>query len=362
MKQSYSRENVHVLLSVDVTKNNNEPAGTDLPISWVHQFGRGRVFFCSLGHNDYVYWDPAILKHYLAGIQYAIGDLKGVSDKPNQPTAAKPADITKVQAALPDKAPAQPMQPRKVLAFGRAQGFIHSSIPLGCTTVELLGKKTGAFDTVISFDPSIFTPEKLKQFDAIVLVSTTGDFLDEPYNSSATAERRAAPIDFVKSGKGLAGIHAAGDAYYKWPDYGQLIGGYFNGHPWQRVTVKIDDPNNPITAPFNGKEFQIQDETYTYKKEPWSRENLHILLSIDVSKMSDADKAKENRPYDHDYGLSWIHRFGQGRVFYAAHGHSEHVYWDTPMLQHYLAGIQYAIGDLKADDTPSAKEKTAAAK
>jgi type 1 glutamine amidotransferase len=62
---------------------------------------------------------------------------------------------------------------------------------------------------------------------------------------------------------------------------------------------------------------------------------------------------KENRAYDHDYGISWIHEYGKGRVFYCAHGHSEHVYWEKPMLQEYLAGVQYALGDLEADAAPS---------
>ncbi|MEO8482222.1 MAG: ThuA domain-containing protein [Acidobacteriota bacterium] len=86
-----------------------------------------------------------------------------------------------------------------------------------------------------------------------------------------------------------------------------------------------------------------------------SRENVHVLTSIDYSKMSDEDKAKEDnaRP-DHDYGLSWIRREGQGRVFYEAHGHSERNYAVKPLLEHILAGMQYAIGDLKADDSPSA--------
>ena len=117
---------------------------------------------CSLGYNDYVYWDQAILKHYLAGIQYAIGDLKGVYDKPNQPTAAKLEDIKKVQAALPDKAAARKpsARPQQGSLPSGGASFVHGSIPLGCRTVDLLGKKTGAFDTVITFDPSIFTPEK----------------------------------------------------------------------------------------------------------------------------------------------------------------------------------------------------------
>src|SRR4051812_3314088 len=137
-----------------------------------------------------------------------------------QRTTPNAADVTKVEAALPDSAPAKPEKPRKVLAFGNASGFVHSSIPLGCTTVQLLGKKTGAYDTVVSFDPAIFTPEKLAEFDAIVLVSTTGNFLDDKSDKDVSEKRRAALLDFVKGGKGVVGIHAACDAFYDWPDYG----------------------------------------------------------------------------------------------------------------------------------------------
>jgi len=91
--------------------------------------------------------------------------------------------------------------------------------------------------------------------------------------------------------------------------------------------------------------------------EVWSRANLHILTSIDYAKMSDEDKAKEDFPRtDHDYGLSWIRREGKGRVFYEAHGHNERIYAMKPMLEHVLAGVQYALGDLKADDSPSVKK------
>jgi type 1 glutamine amidotransferase len=108
---------------------------------------------------------------------------------------------------------------------------------------------------------------------------------------------------------------------------------------------------------FHAEEFEIHDETYTFGMDTWSRKNLHILTSIDYDKMSDADKAKEDFPRaDHDYGLSWIRREGKGRVFYEAHGHSERVYAIKPMLEHVLAGVQYAIGDLKADDGPSVKK------
>jgi type 1 glutamine amidotransferase len=141
-----------------------------------------------------------------------------------------------------------------------------------------------------------------------------------------------------------------------WPEFNKMLGGFFKYH-WldpQLITVRIDDPKSPLTAMFHGKPFEIHDETYTMGIKSWSRENVHVLTSIDYDKMSAEDKALETNPRaDHDYGLSWIRREGQGRVFYEAHGHSERVYAMRPMLEHLLAGIQYAIGDLKADDAPS---------
>ena len=144
-----------------------------------------------------------------------------------------------------------------------------------------------------------------------------------------------------------------------WPDFNNLIAGFFKFH-WlfpQEITVKIDDPKSPLTAMFHGQEFVIHDETYTMSvNSSWSRKNVHVLTSIDYAKMSDADKAQESNPRsDHDYGLSWIRREGRGRVFYEAHGHDESIYAIRPMLEHILAGVQYAAGDLKADDSPSVK-------
>jgi hypothetical protein len=146
-----------------------------------------------------------------------------------------------------------------------------------------------------------------------------------------------------------------------WPEWNRMIGAFFKWH-WldpQLITVKIDDPKSPLTAMFHGKEYEIRDETYTYGMDTYSRDNLHILTSIDYSKMSAEDKAKEAYPRaDHDYALSWIHRDGKGRVFYEAHGHSERNYAFKPLLEHVLAGVQYALGDLPADDSPSGKAGT----
>ena len=361
----------------------------------------------------------------------------------------KPEDVEKMVAALPDKAPAKPKQPRKVLVLAKAAGFVHSCIPLAAKTIEAMGQKTGAWSTTVTYDSAAITAQNLMQYDLLFLDNTTGAFLDDPNDPSATDSRKSALLEFVRSGKGLAGIHAAGDSYHEsrggnpapapggrgpgvtlaaqmiaagdkdgdrklsgeelsaladtwfekidtekagkvsrqdfaarfaavlppapppapravpqgrdnqvgiWPEFDKLIGGFFKFH-WsdpQLITVKIDDPKSPLTAMFHGQEFEIHDETYTFGMDTWSRKNLHILTSIDYDKMSDADKAKEDYPRaDHDYGLSWIRREGKGRVFYEAHGHSERVYAMKPMLEHVLAGVQYAIGDLKADDGPS---------
>jgi type 1 glutamine amidotransferase len=140
-----------------------------------------------------------------------------------------------------------------------------------------------------------------------------------------------------------------------WPDFNRMIGGYFKYH-WldpQKITVKIDDAASPLTAMFKGGAFDVHDEIYTMGIKSWSRDNVRVLTSIDYDRMSPADRALEDHPRaDHDYGLSWIRREGQGRVFYEALGHSERIYAMKPLLEHILAGMQYVLGDLKADDTP----------
>src|SRR5207237_294439 len=188
----------------------------------------------------------------------------------------------------------------------------HSSIPLAAKTVDALGEKTGAWKTTTTYDPADINSKNLAQYDAIVLDSTTGCFLDDPADKSATDARRAALLAFIRGGKGIAGIHAATDSYHappcEWPEWNKIIGGYFKFH-WndpQLITVKIDDAKSPLAAMFHGQPFEIHDETYTYNQESFSRNNVLVLTSVDYAKMSDEDKAKEKDPRsDHDYALSW---------------------------------------------------------
>jgi type 1 glutamine amidotransferase len=368
------------------------------------------------------------------------------------PFPAPQAAVDAMMAALPTTPGAKPMHPRKVLVMAHtgAGGFVHASIPLAAKTVEALGNQGGLWTTTVSYDAADINTNNLKKYDAIFLDSTTACFLDDQ-DPAVTAARRAAFLNFVRSGKGIAGIHAASDSYHtdclaseaaaktgrpatnipalvlaarfvtaadkdnddtvskqewsalagdwfqkldtgntgkvtradfvahfnsllppantrllnleskpvqQWPEFNKLIGGYFKFH-WpdpQLIYVKIDDPNSPLTAMFHGKDFEIHDETYTFVQESFSRKNVHVLTSIDYDKMSAEDKAKEANPRsDGDYALSYIRREGKGRVFYEGHGHSDRVYAMTPMLEHLRAGIQYALGDLKAEDSPSVK-------
>jgi uncharacterized protein len=302
-------------------------------------------------------------------------------------------DVVAMEDAAPTKAIATPKQPRKVLVLCKAAGFVHSSIPLAAAAVKEIGDKTGAWSTTITYDPADITASNLAQYDLVFLDSTTGQFLDDPNNEEITTERRQALLNFVRDGKGLAGVHAAIDSYHTspsmggrrgaggapptpaemqaarqaaesfvptgtWPAFNTMIGGYFKWHwPYpQVITVKIDDTKSPLTQMFHGQEFVIHDETYTMAQDSYSLKNVHELTSIDYSKMSDADKAKEpagSRRTDGDYGLSWIRREGKGRVFVEVLGHDEHVYEMPVMLEHILAGTQYALGDLAANDAPT---------
>ena len=289
----------------------------------------------------------------------------------------KPEPVEAMLAALPEKAPIDPRRARRVLVLGKALGYVHASIPLAARTIEEMGRKTGAWSATVTYDAADINDQNLARYDALFLASTSGPFLDDPQDASATAARRKALLDFVRGGKGLAAIHAATVGYYEggpapvqapatrlgpdtvvstWPEFTRLIGGIFKFH-WndgQAVTVKVDEPEHPLNAPFKGHlPLRVVDETYTFAREFYSRRRVRVLTSVDYAAMSAEDKAKEQYPRsDGDYPLSWIRREGQGRVFYEAHGHNERVYAIKPLLAHLLYGVQYVLGDLPADDTP----------
>jgi len=266
--------------------------------------------------------------------------------KLREPTAA---ELQQIEAALPQKATARPAKPRKLFIFTRTEGFTHSSIMYAARAVEMMGRKTGAFRSVISDDMAMFDPDTIGQFDAIFFDNTTGlKFMDE--NKKPDLKRRQALLDFVDGGKGVIGNHGAVDNFRQWPEGAALIGAIFAGHPWGHVPVKLDDPEHPLLKVFGGKGFWIKDEMYKMGG-PYSREKLRVLLSFDMGKLPNDAKGRE----DKDNAVAWIQQVGKGRVFYCSLGHAHNIFWNETILQFYLDGIQYALGDLKADATPSAK-------
>ncbi|MHC5057744.1 MAG: ThuA domain-containing protein [Planctomycetota bacterium] len=259
-------------------------------------------------------------------------------------------DVQRITEAAPARATARPKRRRRMLVFNLCRGFRHKSIPWAAKAMEILGQKSGAFETVMSTDPAVFAPESLRQFDAVCMNNTTRELFDKAPNKE---ELKRSLMDFVRGGKGIVGIHAATDCFYKWPEYGEMMGGYFSGHPWRAgdtVTIKIDEPDHPLNAGFKGQGFEIKEEMYQFK-EPYSREQLRVILSIDTEK---TNMKKGIKRKDGDFAVSWLRDWGQGRVFYCSLGHNNPIFWHPAILQHYLDGIQYAMGDLEADARPSA--------
>ncbi len=254
----------------------------------------------------------------------------------------------KVIAALPTAA-AKPEQPRRILIFSRTEGYVHACIPVAEFAFEQLGHATGAYTAETSTDMSVFTPENLARFDAVLFNNTTKLAFADP------AQRTALTQFIEQRGSGLIGIHAAADNFYDFPEACTALGGQFDGHPWHADgtwAVKVDDPEHPANASFDGRGFWINDEIYQIGG-PYSRDTHRVLLSLDMSKPHNHEVEGIKRT-DGDFPISWFKHAGTGRVFYCSLGHNEHIYWNPAILRHYLAGIQYALGDRDLPDAPSA--------
>lgn len=259
------------------------------------------------------------------------------------------AELQAIHAAIPARAAARPLRPRRVLIFYRTEGYVHASIPFANTALTELGAVTGAYRADTSEDVQVFATERLAQYDAVVFNNSTHLFLSEPEQKALLA--------FVSAGKGLVGIHAASDSFYTWPEGQALLGGIFNSHPWtanDTVAVKLDDPSSPVTLAFGGQGFWVKDEIYQIDG-PYSREHVHVLMSLDMSRPENARKPEELVRNDNDFPIAWTRLAGRGRVFYTSLGHNPEVYRTPQILRHYLDGIQFALGDLPADANPSSK-------
>jgi len=272
--------------------------------------------------------------------------------------------IELIHNAIPGEAVVSPEKPRKLLVFNMDiwDGEIragHPSVPYANYMLQLMGKKTGAYETYFSNDTIVFESAYLNQFDAICFNNTVGVLFEDPV-------LRNNLLEYVYSGKGFFGIHAAGATFCQWPvydqfpEFGEMLGGFENGgHPWKPhewITLKMDEPSHPVNRAFEDKSFDVSDEVFQFS-EPYTRDRLRILLAIDTDKtdMSEERRILPERRADKDIAISWVRNYGRGRVFYTSLGHNAFINWNEKVLVHYLDGIQFILGDLDAPATPSNK-------
>ncbi len=251
--------------------------------------------------------------------------------------------ISAIEAASPSKPAAPVKQSRKLLVMYRCDGFVHESVLMVNKALECMGKKTGAFEPTFTDDLNAFLPVSLARYDAVLLNNSTRLKIDNP-------QWRQGLLEFVKSGKGLIGIHAATDNFYDWPEGAAMLGGLFDSHPWRSKgtwAFQGDDPAHPLCKPFTEGKFSLSDEIY-YIVTPYSRAEMRVLLSLDLEDPVN-QTPKEFGPAILDAPVSWVKEYGKGRVFYCSLGHNFEVFTNPKVMEHYLAGIQFALGDLPAE-------------
>jgi type 1 glutamine amidotransferase len=270
-----------------------------------------------------------------------------------------PEEFARIKKAIPSKATVAPKRPRKLLIFCLNVGYGgHPSIAHANQAFAMAGQATGAFQTVVSNDPAIFERDSLRQFDAVFFNNTVG-------NCFTNAHLRENLAEFVYGGGGLLGVHGTTVAFTRWPgahedwpEFGVMIGARGANHreSQEHVVIKLDDPEHPLNRVFGGQSFDYRDEFFRVG-EPYSRERVRVLLSIDNERtLAEQGRGFGNvvRP-DNDYALAWVRQYGQGRVFYCTIAHNPYVFWDPKMLQFYVDAIQFALGDLDAPTLPSAR-------
>jgi uncharacterized protein len=241
------------------------------------------------------------------------------------------------------KAQTPPNRMARVLVVAQTNGFEHDSVPDAMAAVYRMGHDSRLWETTLRTDTENITKKDLKKgnfknlnyFDAIVFASTTGEL-------DLTDDQKADMMSFIKDdGKGFVGIHAALDTNYKWPEYGEMIGGWFNDHPWGtfNAPIMVEDPTFPAVKHFPAA-FVKRDEIYQAKE--WSRGKVNVLLRLDETKLK-LDGPRIHRD-DHDFAVAWTKMHGKGRVFYSTLGHTSEA-WDDPDIQKmYFEAIKWVLG------------------
>jgi type 1 glutamine amidotransferase len=238
---------------------------------------------------------------------------------------------------------------KRLLAIGEEKGYRHESVSHALATIERLGRETGLWDTTIRTDTEALTKKKLEynaknlnDFDAVLFY--TGGTLE------MDDQKKADFLSFIRDeGKGFIGIHSATITFTDWPEYGDMIGGYFDEHPWGTfdAPIIVEDPAFPGMNQWP-RSFVLKDEIYQIRN--FSRDKVRVLMRLDPNKV-DLSSPRVHRK-DRDFAVTWAKRYGKGRVYYSTLGHPEQN-WDRPEMQTmYVGAIQWAMGLVDADVTP----------
>jgi len=250
---------------------------------------------------------------------------------------------------IPARSQTTPPPDKHLLIIAEEKGYRHEAVSHAIATIERLGRESALWTTTIRTDTEALTKKKLEynaknlnDFDA-VLFYTGGDL-------EMTPEQKSAFLSFVHDdGKGFIGVHSATITFTSWPEYGEMIGGYFDEHPWGTfdAPILVEGANFPGMQQWP-KSFVLKDEIYQVKN--YSRDNLRVLMRLDPGKL-DLNNPKVHRK-DRDFAVTWAKTYGKGRVYYSTLGHVEQN-WDDPRLQKmYVEAIKWAMGLTNGDATP----------
>jgi len=280
-----------------------------------------------------------------------------------------PAWKQKIEALAPSQTRFPSTSPKKILLFSLHTGFEHWVIPHTEEVFKILGSKSKGFDLTASKDIHQFEKESLANYDAIVLNNTCSKpdhrhlFWDklraESTGDSAAVMAKAQElesnlIEFVSKGGGLLLLHGAVTTLNNSSKFSDLVGASFDYHPpQQQVEVKVEDPSHPLVAAFPKEGFSHVDEPYFYKNA-YSKLNFTPLLYFDNAQIKNqraSQELKSGKTY-----VAWIRPEGKGKVMYISPSHNAQSFENPALLQFFLDGLQYVVGDVVCDETPLKKK------
>jgi type 1 glutamine amidotransferase len=216
-------------------------------------------------------------------------------------------------------------------------------------TLYNLGRKSHRWDTVFRTDCTAITKKPLpwgaKNLDAFDAVAffTDGDLdMDD--------SQKADLLSFIRDdGKGFIGIHSAAITFLHWPEYGRMLGGYFDGHPWGEfdAPLVVEDTSFPGMTQL-ASNFTLKDEIYQIKD--FSRDQVRVLMRLDARKIDLARKGVHRK--DHDFAVIWARDYGKGRVLYNGLGHREDVWERQDIQKMWLEMVRWSMGDVPGDAAP----------